>query len=426
MESQTTEVRSLVERGDALLAENQPREAAAAYARAVQIEPNAVDGHLGLAKANLALGAYGVAIMACRQVLTLAPESAQAALAQAILYVVERRFDVAWQELERVATLDPANAYAHALRGYCLRQMGRSYDAQQAEGKARRLSSGKNFAPLFPRLDPVLPVPAAPPYANGNGAVGETTGANGHTSQASAGAPPRNWDEASAAQRQAVRVRFATRGYPIVTYTLIAVNLLVYILAALAVGDLLNPINLGTNNIPFTIQQLGPFYYYGVEVPALMQHDPTQWYRVLTAMFLHANYLHIGLNMLSLYFVGVVTEALFGRWRFLLIYFASGLLAGLADYFATVGNAQAGYSLGASGAIFGIFGAFGAFVILRRQMLGRAATPIISQWLFWLVINLVFSVVDPQIALYDHIGGLVSGFILGALLIPRIFKVRRT
>src|SRR5262249_15697176 len=116
-------------------------------------------------------------------------------------------------------------------------------------------------------------------------------------------------------------------------------------------------------------------------------------------------------------------EALFGRGRFTLIYFASGLLAGIADYVATVHQSQV--ALGASGAIFGIFGAFGAFVILRRQMLGRAASPIIGQSLFWLVINLAFSVVDPQIALSDHVGGLVSGFILGALLIPSYFKGRR-
>src|SRR5579859_6167556 len=124
MESQI-EGRTLVGRGDALLADGQAREAAAEYARALQVEPEAVEAHLGLAKANLALGNFGVAIMACRQVLTLAPDTAQAALAQAILYVLERRFDPALGELERVAQLDPANAYAHALRGYCLRQLGR-------------------------------------------------------------------------------------------------------------------------------------------------------------------------------------------------------------------------------------------------------------------------------------------------------------
>lgn len=413
MESSGIQGETLVARGDALLANGRVREAAAEYARAVQADPGDVGGHLGLAKANLALGSFGVAIMACRQVLTLAPDTAQATLAQAILYVLERRFDPALQELERVAQLDPANAYAHALRGYCLRQLSRSYDAQQAEGKARRLSSGKDFTPLFPRMNPLPLMPAAP-------AANDAMPGDGATTPTAPAGPQRNWDTATAAQRQALRLRFATRRYPIVTYSLIAINLVIYVASALSVGNLLSPVPSGP--IQFSVSTLGPFYYYGVEVPALMQHDPTQWYRLLTAMFLHASYIHIGLNMLSLYFVGVITEALFGRGRFTIIYFASGLLAGLLDYFTTVGSGQ--FALGASGAIFGIFGAFGAFFILRRQMLGRAATPIIGQWLFWLIINLVISLA-PGIALYDHLGGLVSGFILGALLIPSYFKGRR-
>jgi membrane associated rhomboid family serine protease len=140
-------------------------------------------------------------------------------------------------------------------------------------------------------------------------------------------------------------------------------------------------------------------------------------------MFLHANIGHIALNMLSLYFVGVVVEQLYGRWRFVLIYLVSGLIAGLAQYFLAAPDQAA---LGASGAIFGIFGAFGAFVILRRSMLGRAAPSIIGQWVFWLVVNLAFSVYVPGIALWDHVGGLVSGLILGAILLPQVLKPLRT
>ena len=400
---QQGDARALVGQGDALLADGQVREAAAAYAQAVQVDPGAVSGHLGLAEANLALGATGIVYMACRQVQMLAPDSADAALARAILFVLERRYDAAVKELDRVAELDPGRAYAHALRGYCLRQLGQTYDAQMAEGKARRLSSGKNFAPLFPPLQPIVNgIPMPPPtmptvYDNQQG-----------------GQPPRprDWSQASDLQRQALRLRLATSNMPIVTYTLIAINVLIYILTAITQGgDFISP---GSH-------PLGPLYYYGVELGSAMQHDPLQWYRLLTAMFLHESILHIGANMFSLYFVGVVTERIFGRGRFTLIYFASGLIGGLVDYFFTPPNVA---SLGASGAIFGIFGAFGAFVILRRSLLGRAAGPLIGQWLFFLVLNLYISVTVPGIALYDHLGGLVSGFILGALLIPRL--VRRT
>jgi membrane associated rhomboid family serine protease len=403
------DARALVGQGDALLADGQVREAAATYAQAVQVDPSIVGGHLGLAEANLALGATGIVYMACRQVQMLAPDGADAALARAILFVLERRYVEAVKELDRVAELDPGRAYAHALRGYCLRQLGQTYDAQMAEGKARRLSSGKNFAPLFPPLQPIVNgVPMPPPttptaYDNQQG-----------------GQPPRSrdWSQASDLQRQALRLRFATRNIPLVTYTLIAINVLIYLLTALSLGgDFISPGDHITGQ--FTISQVGPLYYYGVELGAVMQHDPLQWYRLFTAMFLHASLIHIGANMFSLYFVGIVTERIFGRGRFTLIYFASGIIGGLVDYFFTSPNVA---SLGASGAIFGIFGAFGAFVILRRSLLGRAAGALIGQWLFFLVLNLYISVAVPGIALYDHLGGLISGFILGALLIPRLVR----
>jgi membrane associated rhomboid family serine protease len=400
---QKTEARTLVEQGDTLLADGRVMEAAAAFAQAVQVEPEAVGGHLGLAEANLALGVYSTVYLACRQVQTLAPNSADAALARAILFVLERRYDAAVQELDRVAALDPGRAYAHALRGYCLRLLGHTYDAQQAESKARRLSSGKEYTKLFPQVVPPTNSIAASQW--------QTT-ANGNEPRQTPVRDP-GWER----QRQAIRARFSARHIPVVTYTLIAINVIVYALSALSVGgNFLDPT--GALNSSTSLAGSGLIYTYGVQVGALMQHDPLQWYRVLTAMFLHANIEHIALNMLSLYFVGVATEQIFGRWRFALIYFASGIIAGVTQFFLTPPNEAA---LGASGAIFGIFGAFGAFVILRRQMLGRAASPIIGQWIFFLLINLVFSF-TPGIALYDHVGGLVSGFILGALLIPSFFR----
>jgi membrane associated rhomboid family serine protease len=403
---QKTDARSLVARGDALLAEGQAREAAAAYAEAVQAEPGLVGGHMGLAEANLALGGYGVVYLAARQVQALGPDTADAALATAILFVLEQRYEDAVRELDRVAELDPGRAYAHALRGYCLRQLGRSYDAQQAEGKARRLSSGKDYSALFPRPTagpqaapaPQSPLPASP---------------SDYT-------PPRSWENASPLRRTAVRARFATRNVPIVTFTLMGINIFIYLLTALSVGDFGNPSgHIGA----FTPQSAGPIYYYGIQYGPLMQQNPLQWYRVFTAMFLHASIEHIALNMLSLYFVGVVTEQLFGHWRFALIYFVSGIVAGVAQFLLSAPDQAA---LGASGAIFGIFGAFGAFVILRRSVLGRAANPIIGQWLFFLVINLAFSIYAPGIALYDHVGGLIAGLVLGALLMPRAIRIGRS
>jgi rhomboid protease GluP len=154
-------------------------------------------------------------------------------------------------------------------------------------------------------------------------------------------------------------------------------------------------------------------------VDSAVINDPLQSYRFLTAMFLHANLLHIGLNMLSLYFIGVITERVFGTGRFLIIYFLSGIVGGLAQFGLDIYMNTPGAAVGASGAIFGVFGALGAFFLLRRRALGPAGNSLIGQWFFWLLINLVFSFSVPGIAAFDHIGGLAAGLVLGALLLPR-------
>ncbi len=193
------------------------------------------------------------------------------------------------------------------------------------------------------------------------------------------------------------RIRFMTRGLPIATFSLIIINVIVFGLSLL---------------FPVIVN-------WGAMIDGAVINDPLQSYRFLTAMFLHANLLHIGLNMLSLYFIGVITERVFGTGRFLIIYFVAGIVGGLAQFGVDVFSNQLGSAVGASGAIFGVFGALGAFFLLRRRALGPAGNSLIGQWFFWLLINLVFSFSVPGIAAYDHIGGLAAGLILGMLLLPR-------
>lgn len=396
---QKTDVRSLIEKGDELLKELRVNEAAAEYARAAQLDSSAVGAHLGLAEANLALGQYGVAGMAAQMTQRLAPNTADAYIAQAIEMTMAGRFDAVLAALDRAIELDPPRAYAHALRGYALRQLRQSYDASLAESKAARLSGTHDLPKLFPPVNPVVP---------------EVFGAAPLPGQTAAPTPPqagpRPWSERSDAERAAVRARFATRNVPIVTFTLMAINIAVYLVGlALSNFDLFNTAGHSSN----------PIYYYGIEIGLkYLQQDPTQWYRVFTAMFLHQSITHIGFNMLSLYFVGVVTEQIFGRWRFLAIYLLSGIIAGVAQAVLVPDGA----SLGASGAIFGIFGAFGVFFLLYRRVLGPAANAILGQWFFWLILNIVLSF-GGNIALYAHFGGLAAGLALGALLVPN--NVRR-
>ena len=145
-----------MERGKQALAQGQGREAAIAYAHAAQIEPDNPNIHLGLAEANLALGSYGVVFMACRKVQELQPEGGPAySMAQALLDLLDRRYDRALQDLETVISEDPANAYAHAMRAYLLRLTGQDYDAGLARSRATRLSYGGTFENVFPPIDPV-------------------------------------------------------------------------------------------------------------------------------------------------------------------------------------------------------------------------------------------------------------------------------
>ncbi|HKV84673.1 MAG TPA: tetratricopeptide repeat protein, partial [Ktedonobacterales bacterium] len=172
---------ALVERGDKLLIEGRVNDAVALYSRALEIDPNCVGAHLGVAKSYLALGSYGYVYLACRKVRELAPSTAQALIANAITLVLEQQYDAAAKELDRVEQMEPGQPYVHALRGYCYRRLGNSFDAMSAESKAARLSGNRNWSHLFPK---VVGLPVA--------AVGLAPGAAAlPTASATTSAPPR-------------------------------------------------------------------------------------------------------------------------------------------------------------------------------------------------------------------------------------------
>ena len=123
-------------------------------------------------------------------------------------------------------------------------------------------------------------------------------------------------------------------------------------------------------------------------------------------MFLHVSFLHIAFNMYALYWAGSILEQLIGRWRFLLLYMASGI-AGSAGALLWSPNVP---SAGASGAIFGVLGAL--FVLERR---GNISTG--GQIAALIVINLVITfALSTYISVGAHVGGLFAGIILMVLL----------
>ncbi|MFI6878379.1 rhomboid family intramembrane serine protease [Streptomyces sp. NPDC050400] len=131
-----------------------------------------------------------------------------------------------------------------------------------------------------------------------------------------------------------------------------------------------------------------------------------QWYRLLTAMFLHGSYIHLAFNMLSLWWIGGPLEEALGRARYLALYFVSGLAGSALSYLLAAPNQP---SLGASGAIFGLFGA--TAVLMRR--LNYDMRPVIAL----LVINLIFTFGWANIAWQAHIGGLVGGLVVGYAMV---------
>ncbi len=123
-----------------------------------------------------------------------------------------------------------------------------------------------------------------------------------------------------------------------------------------------------------------------------------EYWRLLTAAFLHGGVVHLLLNMYALYLFGPPLEAALGRARFAALYLVAAV-GGSATSYAVAGPGQP--SLGASGAVFGLLGAF--FVVNRR--LGRDSTGLFVL----LAINLAFGFIAPNIDWRAHLGGLVTG-----------------
>ena len=133
-----------------------------------------------------------------------------------------------------------------------------------------------------------------------------------------------------------------------------------------------------------------------------------EWWRIVTAAFMHANLLHIAFNMIALYQVGTIDERLYGKGRYLLLYAISLVGSGLSVVYFDWNEP----TLGASGAIFGLFGALVA-VGVRLGARGRA---LIGQVIPIIVINLVFTFSIPGISWQAHVGGLIVGFLAGLVL----------
>jgi membrane associated rhomboid family serine protease len=184
---------------------------------------------------------------------------------------------------------------------------------------------------------------------------------------------------------------------PVVTFALIAINAAIFLLMYRGGSEI-------------SAKELVD---YGALVPRLVENG--QWWRLFTAIFLHASIAHILFNMTSLFAVGTLCERLYGSGKFLAIYLGSGLAGSLVSFGYAVATGSDLYSphVGASGAIFGIAGALLTVRFQRSDVIPRQVRDQISGWLIALVgINLAISFVTPYVDNSAHLGGLIGGIVL--------------
>jgi rhomboid protease GluP len=187
-----------------------------------------------------------------------------------------------------------------------------------------------------------------------------------------------------------------------VTYALVAANVGVWLWMVLRGVDAMRP----------SAQLL---FEWGGNAASAVQRG--QWWRMLSATFLHSGAIHLLMNMVGLWSIGQLVERIYGRMPYLLIYLASGLAgSGLSLHFA----AQQSVSVGASGAIFGIAGALLAAVFQHRASLPKVfGRQNLSGMGFFVLYSLVQGFTHSGIDNGAHVGGLLAGALLAYILPAR-------
>ena len=206
--------------------------------------------------------------------------------------------------------------------------------------------------------------------------------------------------ECARQSRTTVRTMRSGTDEPVLTYVLIGINVLV------AIGSMLGG-GVGTTSSSLT------------DDGGVSQHfiaDGEYW-RLLTAGFLHVGLFHLATNMLSLWILGSMLEPPFGRWRFGLIYLVSLLCGSFGALLMSPDNV----TVGASGAIFGLLGA--AAVLARN----RGFSLMESGLGIWIGLNLLITFTVPNISIGGHVGGLVGGAVCALVLLelPERLRVSR-
>lgn len=178
------------------------------------------------------------------------------------------------------------------------------------------------------------------------------------------------------------------RNQPFVTYTIVAINIVVFLLMTILGGS---------TNTQILLE-------FGAKYSPYIQQG--EWWRLFTPMFIHIGLMHLVVNMVTVFYLGRMVESLFGHLRYTIVYLVSGIVGNIASFVFLPANISAG----ASTAIFGLFGAF--------MMLGESFRNnpyirlMVRQFMIFIVMNLVFDIFLSGVDIYGHIGGLLGGFLI--------------
>lgn len=185
---------------------------------------------------------------------------------------------------------------------------------------------------------------------------------------------------------------------PWITIGIIAINIIMYFVTAYlsyvyAKGSIFN------SNINVLI-------LLGAKVNELISEG--QYFRLVSCMFLHGGIVHLAVNMYSLYAIGPMIEKVYGKTKYIAIYFFAGICASIFSYVFSIS-----VSIGASGAIFGLLGAVLVFAIKSKGKTGNAFIRSILSIIF---INILIGVTLPNIDNFAHVGGLLGGMLISFLV----------
>lgn len=181
-------------------------------------------------------------------------------------------------------------------------------------------------------------------------------------------------------------LRFGRGSATPVTYAIMAVNAVIF----------------GVNFLTTSIFSGGLMYQLFIYIPAATGIEP---WRMMTSVFLHTQFLHILFNLYTLWIFGRMLEQSLGKARFLALY----LISGFAGSVAVLLLAPDSWVLGASGAVFGLFG---AFAVVQRRLGGNSV-----QILVVVGLNLAIGFIIPGISWQAHVGGLLAGAAIAAVLL---------